>query len=130
MTFGTSPHCYILGWPVTIDWLRNFVIRSHNPLERAKANGLGVSAMLRLKLFSDYDDLAYVGALPDGIPISEPGPDMPIISVVAISFTISKRMFHQRPTQAQYDWFVDVFGVEPQWYRDIFSRKEFYRHGI
>lgn len=78
-----------------------------------------------------YKHLWWMTIIQDDDPIPE-SPDDPrvtfeelfVISVTASDCLLNKR----RPTQAQYEWLVNVMGEEPKWHRDALPKEEFYNY--
>ena len=47
------------------------------------------------------------------------------VSFLMIVSTASRGMFLRRPTQAEFDKLKDMFGREPCWMQDAFTKREF-----
>ncbi|KAH9931044.1 hypothetical protein B0H21DRAFT_813966 [Amylocystis lapponica] len=105
---GASPNFYVLGWAVTEEQLKELVRRSYAHPERLRRGfgDIASTVIIRLQYFFKYFYIWYHPALPDGTSIPEPDTEVSVQPVIAISFTASRFLFHRRPTQAQYDWFV------------------------
>ena len=49
----------------------------------------------------------------------------PMLNLMAISCTRSKKLFWRRPTPKQLERLVEIFGEEPRWFEDFFTKAEF-----
>ena len=89
--------------------------------------GFDVVGLLQLRGKSRCRDLNIHSVIPEGVIIEDYNDaDLPVDSVIAIAFTASTYLYYHRPIQAQYEWFCQIFGSEPHWYRDEEVKEEFY----
>ena len=49
----------------------------------------------------------------------------PMLSLMSIGCTRSKRLFWRRPTTKQLKRLVEIFGEEPRWFEDFNTKEEF-----
>lgn len=127
--FESHKTYYALGWKLDMEWFPSFTERyfskkqfGFEPFE---------FGYLKLKDVMGYDHLWWMPIVPDGDPIPDDLEDpnftyehLFVISVTASDYLLNKR----RPTQAQYEWLVNLIGEEPQWYRDVLPKQQFHQY--
>ncbi|OCH89211.1 hypothetical protein OBBRIDRAFT_888553 [Obba rivulosa] len=126
LSFKDHEHHYMLGWPASKDFLEQFFLRCAPGITKIYMPGscrcsVGVRCLRHL---SGCDDCSWAEALPVDAPIPQdtqsPNP-ISTLPILCIAHTGSARTLIRRVTEAQYDWFVQQFGKEPQWYKDALA---------
>ncbi|KAF9481776.1 hypothetical protein BDN70DRAFT_830458 [Pholiota conissans] len=127
-----SQHYWFYGWPVTDESLHNYVLKHLNLVKHLKNPDLVKSAAFTdMRRRSGYEDLCFVGAIPDaeaiskGFVIQYPGQQYPEVHLMALSCTRSTRLYHRRPTKEQLAILTELFGEEPRWFEDCHLKKDF-----
>ena len=49
----------------------------------------------------------------------------PMLSLMSIGCTRSKRLFWRRPTPKQLKRLIEIFGEEPRWFEDFCTKEDF-----
>ncbi|KAI0922429.1 hypothetical protein AcV7_005965 [Taiwanofungus camphoratus] len=129
--FATHERYYTLGWILPDGWLEEFARQRCRNIEKEFMSP-DVLGLWQLHRMSGYEYIFLVGVLQDGTPVPEDwtDPNIPIHTVLGISFTATRFLFRRRPTQVQYDWYNSLFGSEARWYRDLIPKDLFYLNGI
>ncbi|GBE88513.1 hypothetical protein SCP_1303290 [Sparassis crispa] len=133
--YQTHERHYTLGWRITNNWMRNFGIQASSRDVAMRTSNLFLLGLKQLKWWSGYKHLCSFTTLADGAPIpprSTTGEDAPSQTqrIIAVTFSATRELLKRRPTQAQYDWFVQLFEEEPIWYRDLLPKDRWYLHDI
>jgi len=123
--FESHERYYVLGWKIGPEWFGSFTKRYFPGIRPFRQIDFGY---LKLKALMGYKHLWWMTIIQDDDPIPE-SPDDPrvtfedilVISVTASDYLLNKR----RPTQAQYEWLVNLMGEEPMWHRDALPKEEF-----
>lgn len=125
--YESHPRHYVLGWAVSDDWLEEFA-RRHYPGSIKREPDWVCLGGAQLQRMSGFRHLYLVNALHDGAPAPASAHDSrsPLTLLLMVSHTASDELLRRRPTQAQYDWLVQVFGEEPRWYRDGLPKNHLY----
>jgi len=49
----------------------------------------------------------------------------PMLNLMSVGCTQSKRLFWRRPTPKQLERLVEIFGEDPRWFEDFYTKEEF-----
>ncbi len=48
-----------------------------------------------------------------------------MLNLMSVGCTQSKRLFWRRPTPKQLERLVEIFGEDPRWFEDFYTKEEF-----
>ncbi|PPQ77538.1 hypothetical protein CVT26_006150 [Gymnopilus dilepis] len=118
-------HYYYLGWPSNEDQLHELCRPEHPIMTR----GRHATAAYVLRSLSGYPFIHVVGAEPRTSEQNILAEEYGGIDFVAIWMSHPAHFSHY-PTNGQVEKLIEIFGSEPVWYRDYYTKRNFFRHGI
>ena len=123
-------HYYFYGWAVTKEILQKY-LSSINKAHFSYEDDIGIasSAIFYMQRDIGFHHINYVAGKVDNkaavncrVEQTEEGP---MLSLISIGCTESKRLFWRRPTPKHLERLVEIFGEEPRWFEDFYAKEEF-----
>jgi hypothetical protein len=123
-------HYYFYGWAVTKEILQKY-LSSINKAHFSYEDDIGIASSVIFYMQQDigFHHINYVaGKVDDKAAVNyrvEQTEEGPMLSLISIGCTQSKRLFWRRPTPKQLERLVEIFGEEPRWFEDFYAKEEF-----
>ena len=126
----TNTHYYFYGWAVTKEILQRYLSSINGACFFAESRiGHASSAIFHMEEEVGFPHINYVVCKVDDeaaakcrVQQTEEGP---MLSLLSIGCTRSKRLFWRRPTPEQLKRLIEIFGEEPRWFEDFYPKEEF-----
>ncbi|KAF8800139.1 hypothetical protein BYT27DRAFT_7149144 [Phlegmacium glaucopus] len=126
----TKAHYYFYGWAVTNEVLQRYlstINKAHVSCE--DEIGTASSAIFYMQRDVGFHHINYVGGKVDDEAAAncrvEQTEEGPMLNLMSIGCTRSKRLFWRRPTPKQLERLIEIFGEKPRWFEDFYTKEEF-----
>ena len=107
-------------FPVSTGRVASMTTRSGMPVQQFSTCNKMLDFIISTTFFlAKVDDEAVVNGR---VEQTEEGP---MLNLMSIGCTQSKRLFWRRPTPKQLKRLVEIFGEEPRWFEDFYTKEEF-----